>query len=104
MVDGKEYKSMDVELAEVITPEAEPTKEGFIFSGWSNLPTVMPAHDVIVIGSFTAETTGITEVRQYMDFSEKIVYTVDGKKHQKKQRGMNIVRMSDGTVRKVFVK
>lgn len=104
MVDGKEYKSMDVELAEVITPEAEPTKEGFIFSGWSNLPTVMPAHDVIVIGSFKAETNGITEVRQYMDFSEKIVYTVDGKKHQQKQRGMNIVRMSDGTVRKVFVK
>ena len=28
-------------------------KEGYTFSGWSEIPATMPAHDVIVTGSFT---------------------------------------------------
>ena len=32
--------------------ESEPIKEGFTFSGWSELPEDMPNHDVVVTGSF----------------------------------------------------
>ena len=53
MVDGEVYKSYDVEYGATITPEAEPTKEGYSFSGWSDIPQTMPAHDVTVTGSFT---------------------------------------------------
>ena len=53
IVDGEEYKSYEVEYGATITPEAAPTKEGYTFSGWSEIPETMPAHDVTVTGTFT---------------------------------------------------
>ena len=52
IVDGEEYKSMDIEYGTVITPEEEPTKEGYSFMGWSQIPETMPAHDVRITGTF----------------------------------------------------
>jgi hypothetical protein len=69
MVDGEEYKSYEVEFGSTITPEAEPTKEGYTFSGWSEIPEVMPAHDVTVTGSFT--------INKY-----KLTYVVDGQTYK----------------------
>ena len=51
-VDGKEYKSSEVEYGATITPETEPEKEGYTFSGWSEIPETMPAHDVVITGTF----------------------------------------------------
>lgn len=65
MVDGEVYKTVNYDYGETITPEAEPTKEGYTFSGWSNIPTTMPANDVTVTGTFT--------VNKY-----KLTYMVDG--------------------------
>ena len=53
MVDGAEYRTVDVAYGTVIEPEAAPEKEGHSFSGWEGLPETMPAHDVTVTGSFT---------------------------------------------------
>ena len=52
MVDGEEYKTSEVEYGTTITAEEEPTKEGYTFSGWSEIPETMPAHDVTVTGTF----------------------------------------------------
>ena len=52
LVDGEEYKSYYIEYGEAITPEVEPTKETYKFSGWSEIPETMPAHDVVVTGTF----------------------------------------------------
>lgn len=52
LVDGEVYKSSTVACGTPITPEAEPVKEGHAFSGWSELPAIMPAHDVEVTGTF----------------------------------------------------
>ena len=52
IVDGEEYKSYEIEEGATITPESEPTKEGYTFSGWSEIPETMPAHDVTVTGTF----------------------------------------------------
>ena len=57
MVDGEVYKSFDLQYGEEITPEAEPTKGGYTFSGWSEIPTTMPAYDVTVTGYFTSDAT-----------------------------------------------
>lgn len=54
MVDGAEYKSYDVDYGAAITPEPEPTKDGYTFSGWSEIPSTMPAKDVTITGSFSA--------------------------------------------------
>ena len=51
-VDGVEYKSYNVEYGATITPEAFPTKDGYTFSGWSEIPKTMPAYDVTIIGTF----------------------------------------------------
>lgn len=64
-VDGAEYKSYDVVYKSTITPEAEPTKEGHTFSGWSEIPETMPANDVTITGSFI--------VNKY-----KVTYIIDG--------------------------
>ena len=51
-VDGSVYKEYTLNYGNAITPEAEPTKEGYTFSGWSEIPSTMPAHNVEVNGSF----------------------------------------------------
>lgn len=51
-IDGQIYKSYEYEEGENVVPEPAPTKEGYYFSGWSEIPETMPAHDVTVTGSF----------------------------------------------------
>ena len=69
VIDGEEYRSYDVAYGTAITPEAAPTKEGYTFSGWSEIPGTMPANDVTVKGSFTVNTY-------------KLTYIVDGKEYR----------------------
>ena len=52
VVDGEVYKTAKYEEGDYIAAEREPTKEGYTFSGWSEIPEEMPAHDVTVYGSF----------------------------------------------------
>ena len=56
MVDGIEYKRVTFSFGDVIVLEDGPVKEGYTFSGWSEVPETMPMHDVTVTGSFTANS------------------------------------------------
>lgn len=58
VVDNEVYKSYEIEEGGTITPEPEPTKEGYTFSGWSEIPETMPAHDVTITGTFTKIVLG----------------------------------------------
>ena len=51
-VDGQEYKDTSVVYGTALTPEDEPTIEGYTFGGWSELPELMPNHDVEITGCF----------------------------------------------------
>lgn len=62
MVDGEENKSSTVVYGSEIIPEEEPTKEGYTFSGWSEIPETMPANDVVVTGSFTVNSYTLTYI------------------------------------------
>ena len=75
-VDGEVYKSYDVEYGATITPEAVPTKEGYTFSGWSEIPETMPAHDVTVTGIFKQET-GIDQI-MLNENGSTMIFTIDG--------------------------
>ncbi len=57
LIDGEVYKSFDVNKGDVITPLAVPTKTGYTFSGWSDIPSTMPAEDLTITGTFTLVTT-----------------------------------------------
>ena len=55
-LDGVLYHSEEVAYGAVIPEQTAPTKEGHTFSGWSEIPTTMPAHDVKVVGSFAVNS------------------------------------------------
>ena len=59
-VDGEEYKKVEVDFGTTITPEADPVKEGYTFSGWQGLTETMPAHDVEVTGTFSINSYRLT--------------------------------------------
>lgn len=50
------------------------------------------------------QATGITGTQTSTDIREIARYTIDGKRINQPQRGVNIVKYSDGTVKKVIVK
>ena len=54
MVDGEVYKTYIIEEDDVIIPEQEPVQEGYSFSGWSDIPEIMPDSDVTITGTFIA--------------------------------------------------
>lgn len=102
-VDGEEYQSTTVKYGDAITPIDEPKKEGFIFSGWSEIPEIMPAKDVIVEGTFTPDTTGLDGITA--DSEEiKAYFNINGQPISALQKGMNIVKKANGQTMKVFVK
>ncbi len=158
MVDGEEYKTSEVDYGSTFTPETAPTKEGYTFSGWSAIPSTMPANDVTITGTFTVNkytitymvdgeiltteevaygstiappksqkdgyditwgahpttmpaynitiygnyTTGINSLNG--EENDRQIFTPDGKRIDTPQKGLNIIRMSGGTVKKVVVK
>ena len=55
------YKSYTLEEGEYITPEPALEKEGYAFSGWSEIPERMPKHDVTITGSLTLMSQTFTQ-------------------------------------------
>ena len=75
MVDGAEYKKVELEYGANIIAEAVPTKEGHTFSGWSEMPATMPASNVTVTGTFTANSYQLTYILDGVTFkTETVVY------------------------------
>ena len=100
MLDGVEYKSLEVEYGAAITPEPALAKEGYTFSGWSEIPATMPAKDVTITGSFK-EAVGIQNI--IMDSSGVCIYDMLGNRIDKIRKGINIIRLSKGMAKKVIV-
>lgn len=53
IVDGEKYHQESIKYGTAIEAIKEPTKEGYTFSGWSEVPEKMPANDVTIEGTFT---------------------------------------------------
>ena len=83
-VDGVDYKTYENEYGASVTPEPAPTKEGYNFSGWSEIPATMPAHDVTVTGTFTivdpVTITAKSYSRKYGEENPSFEYTSEGAK------------------------
>lgn len=73
-VDGVLSESAEMVYGSEIVAKEEPEKEGYTFSGWSEIPNTMPAHDVDVFGTFTVNEYKVT---YYVDGSEYAVDTYD---------------------------
>ena len=62
MVEGEVYKTDSVAYGSNITPAEAPEKEGHSFAGWKEIPATMPAKDIIIEGSFTANSYKVTYI------------------------------------------
>jgi hypothetical protein len=99
MIDDKVYKETMYEYGATITPEPQPEGDYATFE-WIDLPKTMPAQDVVVYASYTS---GIIEVLMAIQRNIRI-YSPNGKKLKTPQKGVNIVILDDGTVKKVVIK
>jgi hypothetical protein len=84
VVDGNVYMTYQIEEGENITAVAEPTKEGYTFTGWSEIPSTMPDHDIVATGSFTGNLYILT-------------YLVDGEEYKtdEVECGMSIIHETE---------
>ena len=76
-----------------------------------NIPLVEGAYSVfaiggasasVVTGSFTSDTTGINP--GLTEDEDTQIYDIRGHRLPSLQRGLNIIRKSDGTTRKIYIK
>jgi hypothetical protein len=100
-VDNKPYYTDMVEYGAIITPPNVPEREGYDFA-WVYIPDTMPAYDISIYGQYTIKT-GIKEIMSNAN-GDVMIFTIDGKRVDNLKKGMNIIRMKDGTTRKVVVK
>lgn len=73
-VDGQLYASETHTYGEALTGLQMPAKTGYTFSGWSGLPSAMPAENVYATGTYTAN-------------KYKLTYYVDGVKYAEEEYG-----------------
>ncbi|MBQ8607401.1 MAG: InlB B-repeat-containing protein, partial [Bacteroidaceae bacterium] len=75
IIGGVEYKKVELDYGSIIPTEESPMKEGHTFSGWSEIPEVMPANDVTITGRFTANVYTVTYlVDGEVYATEEVVY------------------------------
>jgi hypothetical protein len=100
IIDGEMFATDYVEYGVTIVPPTVEEKEGFTFSGWEDLPEIMPAHNIVVHASYTSGIIGVLMASQ----QNMRIYSPDGKKLDQLQKGLNIVILNDGKVKKIIVK
>ena len=71
ILDDKEFYKEDLSAGSSIIPKEVPTKEGYSFSGWKDLPSTMPTHNVTVKGSYIANKYKVTFIADGKVISEK---------------------------------
>ena len=92
IVDGEVYATDSVAYGDEVVLIDEPVREGYTFSGWSEVPATMPAGDITVTGAFTKTDTGIEQVM--VDGGEIVIYDLNGMRIidvQELKRGVYIV-------------
>ena len=101
VVDGKVVGTMMVDYGKTITPPEVPNMDGYNFA-WTDLPETMPAEDITVHGAYSEFSSGVDSI--ISSEQNSTIYDINGRRIQNLQRGVNIIRMSDGTTRKVVIK
>ena len=98
IIDDKVYLTQTYKYGDQIVMVYPPTREGYDFA-WTDLPETMPDHDITIYGSYTLGIKDLLEEKHPVK-----VFSLEGRAQNKMQKGINIIRYSDGSVRKVLVK
>ena len=98
-IDGGVVGTQHLKFGEKITPIAVQPKAGYTFSGWIDVPETMPAHDIVIEGTYTTGVEAIHSAGQEVKW-----FTITGQPIDTPRKGINIKRTSDGKKRKVLIK
>ena len=97
IVDGEVIAVAEVEYGATIIPPVSQ-KDGYDIV-WGFHPTTMPAYDITIYGNYT------TDIQSVMTDGNNVKrYTIDGKVARRQQRGINILRMPNGSAKKIVIK
>lgn len=104
--DSKLFKSDDVEKTNAIVKQINDALKSYNYNtykkengGKAKLKAAIKAAE-----DFINATTGINEIGSTTDAKVSEIYGVNGARKSQLTKGLNIVKMSDGTVKKVLVK
>lgn len=97
MVDGIEYQSDEYEAGKSVSLIAAPEKDNQMFVGWSiDMPT-----DDVTLTAIYAPITSIDAIKSATGSFQ--IFTPDGIRRNVLQPGVNILRYSDGSEKKVVI-
>ena len=104
--DSKLFKSDDVEKTNAIVKQINDALKSYNYNTYEK---ENGGKDKLEAAIKTAEdfikaTTGINEIGSTTDAKVSEIYGVNGARKSQLTKGLNIVKMSDGTVKKVLVK
>jgi hypothetical protein len=99
VLDGETYTTETLEYGAKIVPPVISGLEDYTI--WEDVPETMPAKDITIYGKAKDIIDGLTPM---FSNGKGEVFDLNGRKLSAPQKGINIIRMSDGTSRKVLIR
>lgn len=102
--DSKLFESKDVESTNAIVNQINDALKSYNYNTYENGGKAKLKAAIKAAEDFINATTGINEIGSTTDAKVSEIYGVNGARKSQLTKGLNIVKMSDGTVKKVLVK
>lgn len=102
--DSKLFKSDDVNTTNAIVNKINDALKSYNYNTYWNGGKAKLKDAINAAEDFIKTTTGINEIGSTTDAKVSEIYGVNGARKSQLTKGLNIVKMSDGTVKKVLVK
>lgn len=101
---AKSYTEGDSKLTDAIVKQINDALKSYNYNTYQNGGEAKLEDAIKAAEEFIKTTTGINEIGSTTDAKVSEIYGVNGARKSQLTKGLNIVKMSDGTVKKVLVK
>ena len=101
---AKNYTEGDSKLTDAIVKQINDARKSYNYNTYEDGGKAKLDAAINAAEDFINATTGINEIGSTTDAKVSEIYGVNGARKSQLTKGLNIVKMSDGTVKKVLVK
>ncbi len=101
---SKLFESKDYEKTDAIVIKINDALKSYNYNTYKKDGEAKLNAAIKAAEDFISSTTGINEIGSTTDAKVSEIYSVNGARKSQLTKGLNIVKMSDGTVKKVLVK
>lgn len=102
--DSKLFKSDNVDKTDAIVKQINDALKSYNYNTYEDGGKAKLKAAIKAAEDFINATTGINEIGSTTDAKVSEIYSANGARKSQLTKGINIVKMSDGTVKKVLVK